>query len=138
MARKKKKPVFDAAALAAFLGKDVTEIASLAEEAKSEWDTTYVADAVLGYAAEDKKGWFDKTCKNCGRMFAADYKFISLCSTKCRKVALREIGIAWDPAKKEEDRWKPHRPPRVVPPDAYDILKGQIPGQMELDYDGVK
>jgi hypothetical protein len=124
MARPKKEP--DLAALAAAMGIDPSKLANISTD-KWEDDSSYSAEAALS----DRKGWYSKNCKGCDRVFQAEYKFVSYCSNRCRKVALQEIGIDWNPEKSIEERWKPYRPSMVVPPEVI-IIENEIPEQLKL------
>ena len=128
MGRKKKAPDF--AALAAAIGLDSHEELVQAAASSDNWgdDRAYAAEARLIFH-DDPKAFHDKTCKRCGRMFVADYKFVSLCSNRCRKDSLREIGIIWDESRPYEDRWLPNRPPLIVTAEA---MIPEIPGQLAL------
>jgi len=70
------------------------------------------------------EGWYDKKCKFCGKTFSTTYKYVALCSDKCRKADFEAIGLIWDPTKSEEDRYIAMKiqPPAVVPPLAFSAL----------------
>lgn len=114
-----KKKSLDTAALADWLGAPVETVVELHKESDEE---LYAAEGILAYYA-DRKSFYEKDCKQCRRTFAADYKAVAYCSVRCRQVALREIGIDWDPHRSYESRFLPYRPPLVVPPAAFDMLQ---------------
>jgi len=62
------------------------------------------AEAVLAYVDEPKK-FKQRPCKNCESVFAADRGNVAYCSDDCRKHALAQIGIIWDPDKDPRERW---------------------------------
>lgn len=114
-----KKKGLDKNALAAWLGKPVEVVDELHRETEEE---RFETEGILAYY-NDKKKFHEKECKTCGRMFAADYQAVAYCSVRCRKVALKDIGIDWDPERSYESRFLPYRPPLIVPPAALSILQ---------------
>ena len=113
-----KKKGLDTAALADWLGTAVETVVELHKESDEE---LYAAEGALAYYA-DRKRFIEKTCKTCDRLFGSDYDAVAYCSIRCRKVALRDMGLDWDPERSYESRWLPYRPPLIVTPQAYSIL----------------
>lgn len=67
-------------------------------------NTSREAEAVLAYVDEPKK-FTQRPCKWCESVFAADRGSVAYCSDDCRKHALAELGIVWDPNKDPRERW---------------------------------
>lgn len=112
----------------ALLGISTEILANVSVETSQESISN--AEAVLAYADRRGKGFHDITCKRCGRIFSVDMNHVSYCSNSCRAAALKEIGILWDPSKRDSERWQTDRPwgrvPLVVPPDALPLIEVQV------------
>jgi hypothetical protein len=80
---------------------------------KQEQETTSRdAEAVMAYV--HKPDTFKRVaCKWCESVFAVDRANVAYCRDECRKKALAEIGIVWDPRKPQEERWD-YREPLTV------------------------
>jgi Uma2 family endonuclease len=118
MAVKKKKGP-SAEKIAAIFDFDVEEVKKIIET-----ETPNEQDAVLDYLY-NPAGWHDRICTTCGRKFAASYRFVGTCSTRCRKEGLEAVGLSYDTSRLAEDRWQTLKiePPGVVPPVAYAALE---------------
>jgi hypothetical protein len=115
----KKEPT--AAEIAEMFGFDIEEVEARmpkkVEKARKE------ADAVR-HRLYNPDEWYDIQCKYCGRMFSADYKYVALCSDDCRKADFAAIGLVWDAARTEDQRYIAMKidPPGIVPPAALSAL----------------
>lgn len=110
--------------LLALLGKDVEEVAESIEETSQ---ASLEAEAMLDYL-KDPRGWTrPKPCLHCELTFVANRPSVGYCSDRCRKVALSELGLTWNPEKTPEARWgHSNAVPLVVPPHALDFLRGVL------------
>lgn len=110
--------------LLALLGKDVEEVSRTIEAQDDVW---LEAEAVLDYL-KDPRGWTKpKPCKQCELTFVANRPSVGYCSDRCRKVALAELGLTWNPEKAPEERWgHPNGVPLVLPPNVLDFLRGVL------------
>ena len=107
----------------AALGIDTAILESVATEHSNE------AEAVLEFINRRGRGFHDVTCKHCLRRFSTDLNHVSYCSNVCRAKALKEVGIEWDAAKPETERWRSNRLgsiPHVVPPPALSLVEDTI------------
>jgi hypothetical protein len=78
------------------------------------------ADSLIEFL--DNRHLFDtRLCKQCQRPFATNYGSVAVCSDMCRQTWLRNIGIEWNSAKPQGERWG--QIPLVVPPDALVLAK---------------
>lgn len=82
------------------------------------------ADSVVLYV-ENPALFRETDCRQCGRHFATNYGSVAMCSDKCRRDWLRNIGIEWNPNKSQDERWA-GRIPLVVPPDALPLAKAAL------------
>jgi hypothetical protein len=82
------------------------------------------AQSVLYYFETSGKGFKEKPCKFCKKIFAYhwDTDSISYCSIYCAKRSLQEIGLDWNPDRNPSERWGRYVP-AVVPPEALQMLK---------------
>lgn len=119
MGRRPETLVEKMAKLAASLGVEVPEELSHLEQERRE------ADATVLYLIEPEK-FRQIQCKQCSRLFAANYGSVAMCSDKCRREWLRNIGIEWNLSKTQSERWA-GRIPLVVPPDAFLLAKQIAP-----------
>ena len=90
----------------------------------------WAAEAVLKFL-EKPACFMQKQCarKACGEWFGTNYRGVGYCTDNCRIRSLQEIGIAWDPGKREEERWG-GEPPLIVPPAALKKLIQMAQQQM--------
>ncbi len=86
-------------------------------------EKTQEAQAILLFL-EQPRAFISKECDECGRIFLTTYKFVSLCSNRCRIKSLERIGIIWNPTHTAEERWRRARIPiyYVMPPEALEVL----------------
>lgn len=91
-------------------------------------DQVREAQAVIGYFQTRGEDFYEKTCKNCSRLFAYRWRYegVAYCSIQCMKEVLAEIGIEWNPMKMPHERWG-KTIPAVVSPEALEILKSIAP-----------
>lgn len=94
---------------------------------ETESDLMHEAQAALEYWRSKGAGFKEKPCKQCGKIFAYkwDSTAISMCSIRCSKQALQEIGLDWTPDKPLQERWG-RTVPAVVPAEALDLLKDSL------------
>ena len=78
------------------------------------------ADATILFL-EARNSFRELPCKQCHRVFAVDYQSVAMCSDKCRKLWLSNIGINWNPLKTQNERWA-GRIPLTVPPEALEAI----------------
>lgn len=99
------------AKLAAMFGLEIPTEPS--PDVKQEIQTTSRdAEAVMAYVHRPQE--FKRVaCKWCESVFAVDRANVAYCRDECRKKALAEIGIIWDPRKPQEERWD-YREPLTV------------------------
>jgi len=90
-------------------------------------DKAREAESVILYF-EHKNEFLQKECKQCGGVFAYTYSYegVAYCSNPCRKNALANIGIQWNPTKAPHERWGRYMP-AVVPPKALEIIDMELP-----------
>lgn len=79
------------------------------------------ADSVILYI-ERPDLFREAECRHCGRLFATNYSAVAMCKDSCRIAHLRSLGIEWNPAKSQEERWA-NRIPLVVGPNALEVVK---------------
>lgn len=119
---KKFDPLAIVAAAAAKAGIDVPDFSQL-DEARRE------ADSVVLYLESPEK-FREACCRQCRRYFATNYAAVAMCSDKCRRDYLHNIGIEWDPKKTQSERWA-GRIPLTVPPDALLVAKWALEQEQE-------
>ena len=112
------------AKLAETLGLDLERL----HEASKEEPPSREAEAVLA----NRDAWYSKSCKGCSRRFETDFRQCAFCSDRCRKIALREQGINWDPTKTQAERWAPYEVPMIVGPDALQAITTECYDQLTL------
>ena len=61
-------------------------------------------------------------CNYCKRTFGTNYRYNKHCSEECLKASLDAMGLAWDPEKSAEERWK-GEPPLTIAPETLAKLK---------------
>lgn len=89
-------------------------------------DVENEADAVLLYFDLLGRGFAEKECKECSRMFATtNPKIVGCCSNDCRAAGLRKIGINWNPYKGNRERWG-NTMPLNISPDALAAVKKSL------------
>lgn len=59
--------------------------------------TTLQAEGVLLHLQNYNRTMLHKYCSRCGEVFSTRYTSVAYCSDLCRKKAMEEIGILWDP-----------------------------------------
>lgn len=117
--------------LLALLGKDVEEVTESIEETNQ---SSLDAEALLGYLRNPKEWTKPKPCLQCELTFVANRPSVGYCSDRCRKVALSELGLSWNPDKTPEERWgHPNGVPLTVPPQVLDFLRGVLISEPMLD-----
>lgn len=107
--------------LLALLGKDIEEVTGSIENNEQ---SSLEGEAMLQYL-KDPWGWTKpKPCLHCELTFVANRPSVGYCSDRCRKVALSEWGLTWNPEKAPEERWgHSNGVPLVVPPHALAFLR---------------
>lgn len=112
--------------LAKLLGlEDKLEELTPKEPTAEEKVASHEAEAVLRFMYDPDR-FTTRSCKNCELSFTVDYPCVAYCSDRCRKVALHEIGIEWDPTKSPYERWQ-GTVPLTVPPQALEIVEALRP-----------
>lgn len=113
------------AAASAFMGREI----ELPVETKD--DLIREAQSVINYFECKGEGFTEKICKTCKLQFKYSHPTggISYCSIDCARVALKEIGLDWDPSRPIHLRWG-RFVPAVIPPKALilvdDILEALL------------
>lgn len=107
--------------LLALLGKDVEEVSGSIQESEQ---ASLEGEAMLQYL-KDPWGWTKpKPCLQCELTFVANRPSVGYCSDRCRKAALSELGLTWNPDKTSAERWgHPNSEPLAVPPAALEFLR---------------
>lgn len=98
------------------------------EATPEQKSASHEAEAVL-YFMHDPTRFKQAACKQCDGTFMVDYPSVGYCSDRCRKAALHEIGIEWNPDKDPYERWQ-GRVPLTVPPQALAVIP-QTEGQTD-------
>jgi hypothetical protein len=77
---------------------------------------SHEAEAFLEFT-RNPKAFLVKLCKReeCQQPFSANSKNVGYCSDNCRARQLKKIGIDWNPAKSQEERWGGQIPLTVSP-----------------------
>ena len=104
-------------------GFDLDEVKTKVDEYVPPQNIDLEIDAISSYVY--KPGlWYDRVCKICGRAFVASYRYVSLCSTTCRKKEMEHLGLRWDPTRTVEQKYTDLgiEPPGIIPPDALQAL----------------
>lgn len=111
--------------VAKILNIPLEEAEALVARSKTPDQAAAEVEAVISYAY-GRDHWVDKACKNCGKHFAATYKYVSYCSIPCRVSAMEAMGLGWNPLKSEDQRYEALgiETPGIVPPFAMEVLKG--------------
>lgn len=85
-------------------------------------DPSYAADAVIKFIEKPARFAFKECARlECKEMFGTNYRAVDFCSVNCRMRYLADLGIKWNPYKKEEERWG-GEPPLIIPPEALKVL----------------
>lgn len=110
--------------VAKILNIPLEEAEALVARSKTPDQAAAEVEAVISYAY-GRDHWVDKACKNCGKHFAATYKYVSYCSIPCRVSAMEAMGLGWNPLKSEDQRYEALgiETPGIVPPFAMVVLK---------------
>lgn len=120
---KKFDPLAVIAAAAKQAGLEVPDFTQL-DEARRE------ADSVVLYIESPAK-FREAECRQCHRYFATNYAAVAMCSDKCRREYLHNLGIPYNPhGKTPEERWGGSIPV-TVPPDALLVAKWALEQQQE-------
>lgn len=107
---------------AKLLGKTVQEIQAMRGDDDSK-EKQREAQAVLLFL-EQPDQFIIKECDQCGGSFMTSYKYVTLCSHRCRVKSLRKMGIEWNPTRTAEERWHRAQIPieYIIPPQALAVL----------------
>lgn len=101
--------------LIAAMGGDVTDLKEQPLVNEHDFRTSLEAEGILLTLQSDKRTVALKECKECHEPFATNYKYVGYCTNACRALALKHIGIKWDPTKKDEQRWGTIDNPSQIP-----------------------
>jgi hypothetical protein len=121
--------------LAALFGIEAPVQVSPVDQLEAD-NTSREMEAVLAYY-DTPRGFIERRCLFCERLFAVNRANIGYCSDDCRKKALAERGliIANYPARTPAERWATQTggpEPLTVPPEALQLIQAVRP-QSELE-----
>lgn len=107
---------------AKLLDKSVEEIRAMRGDTDDK-EKQLEAQAILIFL-EHPDQFILKECDQCGGSFLTNYKFVAVCSHKCRVKSLRKVGIEWNPYRTAEERWRRTQIPvgYTIPPQALAVL----------------
>lgn len=108
--------------VAQLLGMTVEEVQQLRGDEDQE-DKAREVQAVHLFL-ENPDAFTEKTCQECQGLFMTNYRFASLCSTRCRIMSLERVGITWNPQHTPANRWARTQIPTEysIPPAALKVL----------------
>lgn len=119
-------------ALATLLRIPIEEV--LAQREKEEKDSKALEVQAIHLFLEKPEAFISKTCDYCHHLFLTSYKFVSLCSSRCRIRSLEEMGIQWNPMHSTTERWARAQIPTEysIPPEALKVLLQIAEHQQEI------